>query len=147
MIRPATEADLPRLIELGEAMHAESRYCSMQFDTEKVGALLAGLLKTGFVIVSVKDGRIIGGFVGMISEHWFSREKLATDLALFIEPDARGGTTAWRLVDAFLDWAHLNGAKCIDIGVNTGVHTDRTAQLYERLGGQRVGLLYSFEGA
>jgi len=148
MIRNATTEDLPRLLELGEAMHAESRYSIMNFDREKVAGLLTTLMTTdtGFLMVAEKDGRIIGGFAGIVSEHWFSHDKLASDIALFIEQDARGGMTAPRLLRAFLTWADGHGVKVKDIGVNTGIHTNQTGRLYEKLGGKLAGLLYSFEG-
>ena len=91
MIRNATTEDLPRLLELGEAMHAESRYSIMSFDREKVAGLLTTLMTTdtGFLMVAETDGRIIGGFAGIVSEHWFSHDKLASDIALFIEQEFR----------------------------------------------------------
>lgn len=146
MIRPATEEDIPRLVELGRMMHAESRYAGLDYAATKVDALLRRLMTDGFLIVAQQGERLVGGFAGMISEHWFSHDLVAADLALFIEPDARGGMTAPRLVKAFVTWAKARGASVIDIGVNTGVHTEETGMLLERLGGRLCGHLYSFEG-
>jgi GNAT superfamily N-acetyltransferase len=145
MIRPATFNDLPRLIELGEAMHGESRFKAMRFSQQKVEAMLRRLMERGFVAVAERDGEIIGGFAGMLEEHWFSEDTLATDLALFVEPGRRGGFAAAALVGAFLDWARRRNPTIIDIGVNTGVRTHETARLFEKLGGQPAGLLYTWE--
>lgn len=145
-IRKAAADDLDRLVELGALMHAESRYAALRFNRDKVRALLAQLMQTGFVVVAEREGRIIGGFAGVVAPHWFSDDKIASDLALFIEPGERGGMAVVRLVRAFLDYAQRHGAVTIDIGVNTGVHTEQTGQLFERLGGKLAGLLFSFEG-
>lgn len=145
-IRKARPDDLERMLDLGELMHTESRYAAMSFNRNKVRALLRTMIQGGFAMVAEREGRIIGGFVGMVTEHWFSDDKLASDIALFIEPESRGSMSVVRLIDAFLTWARQQGAAVIDLGINTGVHTNQTGQLYERLGGRLAGLLYSFEG-
>lgn len=146
MIRQATIEDIPRLIELGRMMHAESRYAALDYAPQKVDALLQRLIADGFMVVAQSGERVVGGFAGMISEHWFSHDLIAADLALFIEPDARGGMTAPRLVRAFRDWARGRGAKLIHAGITTGVHEEETARLYEALGGRKCGELYDFGG-
>ena len=145
MIRSATLSDLPRMIELGEAMHRESRFSHMIYSPEKVEAMLLRIMERGFLRVVERDGEIIGGFAGVLEEHWFSYDKIATDIALFVLPDRRGGMAAAALVNAFVAWAIEKRADLIDIGVNTGVRTYETARLFERLGGRSAGLLYTWE--
>ena len=145
MIRSATLSDLPRMIELGEAMHRESRFSHMIYSPEKVEAMLLRIMERGFLRVVERDGEIIGGFAGVLEEHWFSYAKIATDIALFVLPDRRGGMAAAALVNAFVAWAIEKRADLIDIGVNTGVRTYETARLFERLGGRSAGLLYTWE--
>jgi GNAT superfamily N-acetyltransferase len=74
-------------------------------------------------------------------EHWCSTDLVATDLALFVEAEFRGSMLAARLIVAYLRWARDIGAKLITAGVSTGVHVEQTAQLYERLGMRRLGVL------
>lgn len=145
MIRPATIADLPRLIELGQAMHGESRFSHMRFEPSKVDAMLRMVIDRGCLIVAERDGEIFGGFAGVLEQHWFSSDLIATDIALFVDPGKRGGLAAANLVKAFVAWAKEKGAALIDIGVNTGVRTYETARLFERLGGKSAGLLYTWE--
>ncbi|MCC7310798.1 MAG: GNAT family N-acetyltransferase [Sulfuritalea sp.] len=144
MIRPATLADLPRLIQLAKTMHAESRLAVLSFNPDKVLAMLTYCLQSGLLLVAERDGEIIGGFAGIIEEHWFSDDLVATDMGLFVEPGKRGGFAAAALVSAFLDWAEQRGAKMTDILINTGVRVEDTAKLLDRLGGGRVGLIYSW---
>ncbi len=145
MIRQAAIADVPRLVELGAQMHAESpRFSRLAFDAEKLAAFLGSAVNAPHVLVLVaeRDDQIVGGFVGLALEHWCSRDLVATDLALFIEPRKRGGLIASRLVRAYLDWAERRGAKLIQLGITTGVATLATERLYEVLGLSRCGSIY-----
>lgn len=144
-IRAATIEDVPRLVELGQAMHSESpRFSRLTFDADKLAAFLGSAVNAPHVLVLVaeRDGQIVGGFVGLAMEHWASRDLVATDLALFIDPGKRGGLMASRLLRAYLDWAELRGAKLIQCGITTGVEELATGRLYEALGLSRCGVIY-----
>lgn len=148
MIREATTADIPELLALGEAMHAESRYARMAWCTPKVCGLMDMLLATddGLVLVAERDGVTIGGFMGMVQEHFFSRDKVAVDLALFVEPSKRGGVVAARLLRAYVGWARARGAAMVQAGITTGVHVEQSARLYEAVGFVPAGQLFDFKG-
>lgn len=150
MIRAATPNDLNALLELGCAMHAESAYHYLPFDQEKVRALLLSCMKGfGCVFVAERDGEIIGGFFGIITEHYFCDVKMACDLALFVRPDRRGALAAVQLIEAYIDFALKQGVdpRNIQIGISTGVDIDRTAKLYERMGFERTGGIFKYKGA
>jgi len=144
MIRPATEADIPRLIELGQAMHEESpEYRGISYDPEKVGSTLKALINgAGVIFAYERSGEIHGALAGWIEEFWFSREKQAGDFALFVDPEYRNGLIAVKLALAFHSWAHLLGARRVQMGITTGVHADATGRLYRSLGMQDSGLLF-----
>lgn len=143
-IRRATLDDLPALIDLGEQMHAESpRFSRISFSRTQLGHTLAGLVEAqmGFVWVSEDGGRVVGGLAAMAFQHWCSDDIMASDLGLFMEPKHRGGAAAARLVRQYHAWAKGVGAKLIQQGVTTGVHTDQTVRLLERLGMERCGVI------
>lgn len=146
MIRPATHADLPRLLELGAQMHAESRYRVLAFSAARAERTLQMLLDSpnGFLWVAADGGAVTGGLAAMSVPHWASDDEVATDLALFVAPDARGGLTAARLVTRYREWARERGAVIVDMGVSTGVHPEQTARLLERLGARRIGFILEF---
>lgn len=146
MIRKATHADLPRLLELGAMMHAESRFRVLRWNPEKLGRLLEDLIhgEHGFVWVSEKQGDVIGVAVGILLPHWCSDDLTFNDLAVFVVPEHRGGTSAMRLVRAMVTWARTMGAALITLGVSTGVHAEQTGKLFEALGGVCVGGLYDW---
>lgn len=144
MIRAATLDDLPTLINLGEQMHAESpRFRRIRFSRVRLGHTLAGLIRSpmGFVWVAESSGEVTGGLAALASPHWCSDDVVAMDLGLFMAPAHRGGAAAARLVKRYHRWAREAGATLIQQGVTTGVHTDQTVQLLERLGMTRCGVI------
>ena len=78
--------------------------------------------------------------LGMLVPSWFGRDWTASDLALYLTPEHRGGTTAARLVKAFVTWAQAAGAKQIRPGVSTG--QPGALNLYAGLGFTPVGQLF-----
>lgn len=150
MIRNATPDDIPAIVSLGEAMHAESRYRDpLPWCAPKVTGLLDWLLANddGLVLVAEAGDRIIGGFLGMVEDHWCSRARVATDFALYVHPGWRGSSAAARLLGAYGAWARERGAVLVQAGITTGVHVEATSRLYERLGFRRVGNLFELEDA
>lgn len=139
MVRDATLDDIPAMVALGAIMHAESRYSFMAYDGEKVAATLRSLISGGFARVHERDGEIDGGMVGYMSEAWFSRAKVAAELALFVTPGKRGGMAAWYLLSEFSAWAENQGAQEITLAITTGVKVEETGRMYQRLGFEQVG--------
>jgi GNAT superfamily N-acetyltransferase len=149
MLRKATPADFDRLLELGRRMHAESWYAYLPFDEGKVYGVFEQLVTSphGYAMVYERDGEILGGMLGIIAELWFCRELCATDLALFVEPDRRGGVVGARLVADFIAWADRAGVAEKSLAVSTGVLKEATGRLYEGMGLTHVGGIYKQRGA
>ncbi len=148
-VRPATVEDLPAIADMARRMHDEApAYRDWLYDAEKVKVLLRTLLDSGAcLLVSEHDGIVRGGIAGICTTHWFSTEKIATDLALFIDREYRNGTTAIRLIHGFVEWARLVGAKRVSMGITTGVNPDSSARLYVAAGLHAQGVVFSKEFA
>lgn len=144
-VRPAVEADIPTILELGGMLHAESpRYREFSYSPKKVARLAMYVIGEGGALVAEKDGKIIGLIAGMVSEHWFSEDKIATDLTFFIVPEERKkGRAALMLVRAFEAWAESKGARHIVPGTSTQLDADGTARFYEKLGYERTGYQFA----
>jgi hypothetical protein len=145
MIRPATLADITRLVDLGELMHAESpNYRDIPFSRTKVATLLTLLItRDGVVFVSEKDGVVVGGIAGGVTEYWFSLEKFGFEYAFFLAQEARHGITAVRLQRAFKAWCRLQGVKRFIMGTSTGIATEGTAKFFEAVGMELTGHIYT----
>lgn len=148
MIRPAKPEDIPAIVALGRAMHAESpRYSRLRYDPEKVANLLRRMVEgtlttnpTGGAFVAVKDGTIIGMIGGYVVETFFGPDTVASDYAFYITPsERRKGRTAAGLVLAFEAWAIAQGVADIVPGVSTMIETQSTRRLFEKLGYEHYG--------
>jgi len=143
MIRTATIEDIDRLLELGRMFHAESpEYRDISFDDNKVRQVLTSMIENpqiGVIFVVTQSDRIVGGIVGMLTEYWFSDEKFATDLAVFVDPTTRHGVIASKLVIALRIWAAKMGARELKMPITAGINTDGVARLYDALGMRSVG--------
>ena len=145
-VEVATPDDAPEIARLGQLLHDTSSYAGIPYRPEKVEALMRSLAAgAGVVFVVRKDGAIVGGIAGAVAEHWFSDEKLGYEYSFFIQPDARHGFTAMKLMNAFVIWCRKQGAKRIRIGITTGINVEGTAKLYRFLGFKDLGPLFEME--
>lgn len=80
-----------------------------------------------------------GFMIGSISNTWYSKRREAVEQLLYVEPDARGGMLAVRLIKAFETLVRERGAVILHAGASTRMMEDRTAALYMRLGYEPVG--------
>jgi GNAT superfamily N-acetyltransferase len=147
-VRAATEADIPAIIEMGRALHAESpRYSRMSFAAEKIDALARSLIvgtlvsdAPGGVLVAEKNGQIVGMMAGFVSAPFFSHDKIASDYTFYVKPEHRKtGRIALKLVRAFEAWAIAAGAADIVPGTSTEIDADSTRRFYEKLGYKHYG--------
>lgn len=138
MIRSMQVCDVLDIMRLGHAMHKESPvFKDADFDNEKVSGLLMQSINTPndvCVFVNETEGQITGGIIGFAYENWFGPQRVASDVALFVSQDKRGGLTAARLIQRYEKWAKAVGCYEVTIGTSTGVNTHRTSDLYKRLG-------------
>jgi GNAT superfamily N-acetyltransferase len=146
MIRIATMEDAPALAAIGRKMHASSNYARLVYDEAKVQALIEALVESGFAMVAMREGEIVGGMIGTVYQPYFTTDLVASDLALFIDDDYRGGADAVRLVKAFDDWALVQpGVKQIRPGSTIGGDTSLVSKLYKHEGYQVAGAVFMKE--
>ena len=151
-IRPAVVQDVLHLAEIGRVLHEQSSFAGMAYDPDASASYLLSLIVNTnpaidyFVYVAENDaGEVVGGMAGYCAKSWFGPDRTASDISLFIIPEARGGMTAVRLVKAYIEWAKAHGARQIRPGVSTGAIGSAAEGLYSRLGLSRVGSLFCLE--
>lgn len=145
MIRPMTLDDIPAILNLGEAMHAEGRFSTMTYDRAGIAEVLA-LTLAGKVFCCVSDNEGVDGFIiGVAEKAWHSTELCASEICLYVKPMRRGTTISFRLVKEFRDWAIATGAHLIESGVSTRYSPARTAEIYKKAGFVEVGPLLELE--
>ena len=71
---------------------------------------------------------------------WFSKKRSATDFITYAETPGDG----YRMIRRFVRWAwSIPNVIEITLAQSSGIDIERTAQLYELAGLQRVGNLYT----
>lgn len=139
MICTATASTVQTLIEMGAAMAAEApHFAGREYDRAKARQAVEYCVEQGsaFVDRDPVTGRVRGMALADLVEHWVMDEVYACDLAVYVQPDCRGSTTAVRLIKAMEVWARGAGAVRLVMGVSTGLLVGRTAGLYRRMGYQ-----------
>lgn len=144
LVRAATRSDLPDLVAWGKLMHEESDYRTMPFDKEQIEKLaeMVFTCPSQFCAFMIEGE---GFFVGQISESFFSKQKIAYDILLFVLPEKRGGSAAVKLIKAYEEWAQDNEAAYAQLGVTTGIDEHRTLCFYKRMGYNQFGTLVKKE--
>ncbi len=137
MIRDATEADIPVMIEIGKNLASSTTYKSVNYSVERIETTIRTLMAFGFCVVAEKDGEVVGGMMGDVYTPWYSNDRMGIDYTLYIEPEHRNGLLAVKMVKKFEQWCISMGAKQIRPGIGTG---DKNAiRLYKALGYKSVG--------
>lgn len=88
----------------------------------------------------VRNGVVLGGFIGLISSAFFTQDKVAKDLTWFVTKSHRGSRAAVMLLRDFEAWGTAQGVKHFMLGQATGVKQETTQALYEHLGYRVVGV-------
>ena len=126
-------------------MAKESEYSTDGYDFDKVEDLFDRVVAEPrfYGVVSVGgNGEIRGMFVGVLNEHFFSANTIATDLFLYVKPEHRGSRDGYALIKGYLAWCEEINADVVKMGITTGINEEKTAELYKKLGFSYSGSIY-----
>ena len=137
MIGTVTGADLPELLPLMRA------YCDFYEVAPSDEALLAMAreliddpVKEGVQLIArSEDGRAIGFATIFWTWSTLTASRVAVMNDLFLDPAARGGGAAERLIDACAERAREHGAT--ELAWTTAHDNERARRLYDRIGARR----------
>lgn len=129
MARPATEADIPAILDLGERFHALSPWRDRPFDRGATEQTVRNLISAPCGALFFNGAGILGG---VLSPIYFGGGLVAQELFWFAD---RGGR---ELLDAFEAWAAENGAAgVLMVNLVMNERTDAVMnRMYERRGYQ-----------
>lgn len=135
MIRTATLADVPRLVELGTRWISEGPYAGhITPRAESMAKLATGLIEAdhGLVLVYESDGRTLGMIGAIATFHPYSGDPVMSEMFWYVEPESRGGGV--RLLKAAEDWARSHGI-LDSIMISP---SPKVSAFYRRLGYERL---------
>jgi GNAT superfamily N-acetyltransferase len=140
MIRPATLADIPWLIEAGALAQQEApHYADLPSDPADQYKRLVGILQFPEAVCLQMVDDCTGFVCGALEPAVWFQAVYAVQNLLWVHPNHRGTRRAWELVRAFEQWARRQGANRLIVGVSSGVLEDRTSSFYGRMGYQQMG--------
>lgn len=145
-IRLGDLPDMGKIVDLGLELLEQSAYTGIKPDALKFRKLVGSMMlsKNGRVWVIVDDNDEPQGFLlGMVTELFFSRDKYATDIAVYVREKYRG--YAPDMFQQFITWAKSKPrVKEIKLGISSGMDsTERTGKFYESMGFNDAGGLYT----
>jgi GNAT superfamily N-acetyltransferase len=142
-IRPATLADVPRLVAGFRQFVATSHYAAFVPDAPAhVTALSEHLVTapTTTVLVTETDAGVTGLLGLGVTAHPYSGQRLAVEVIWWVAPEARGCGPA--LLRAGERWAAEQGADAIQMIAPADAAGRRVGRFYERRGYQAVETTY-----
>ncbi len=132
--------DIPRIVEMGLHFAGSDYARYLRSDSESISAFAASAMSNPemTIFVAEHDHHLVGMLGGMVYVHPMSGERTGVELCWWMEPQARGGRDAIRLVRAFEQWASdLNAAVLQLVSPNTHV-----GEFYATIGYQPVETTY-----
>jgi N-acetylglutamate synthase-like GNAT family acetyltransferase len=150
-IRFATITDILNCIELGRYLHQKTRFSVYQFQKELVEKNLLGLIEIGqnkqkthcFLLAENTNNVLVGALIACIDKHIFSNQPVANVISFGVLPQARMTGAAIRLLKAFHAWSEKRGVFELNVGINSGVHIEKSDRLMKKLGFTGTGGNYA----
>lgn len=142
MIRKATAHDLQAVIEMGYRLCDRTPQAHVKRDRPAIAQTLTSCMNSAFgcCFVAEHAGQLTGVIVGIAQQYWFSRQRQAVDLMFTAERPGDG----IQLLRKYVEWGWaVPGVVEVSIAQSSGIEVDRTAVLFERVGFQRVGGVFS----
>lgn len=148
-IREMTSKDLAAAVDLCFQFIADTPY-QREFGLTASRTTVTNTLEstlsspTSIVLLAEQDGEFLGFILGMVTP-WLlnDEEKVATELAWFVAPEARGGTVGVRLMQAFVEWSTELGAQLVTMSCIEEVSGEKVAGFYEKMGYSLLERAYS----
>jgi GNAT superfamily N-acetyltransferase len=140
-----TRDDALQILELGRQLHKESRFKDEPFDEDKCWSVLDSTLRYPDKRFIAFDSDYHGFIIMTMNEEFFNHVKWSADLSLYVAPEHRGSSLVVRLLDAAEQWSKQNGARDMTIFHNTGIETDKAPKLFNKLGFDMKGYIFSKE--
>ena len=108
MIRQAKQEDRERLLEMGMRFVSDTEYGGfIRTNRRAMSETFEGVMASqdGTVLVQELDGVLVGMILMVIYAHPFSGERVASELAWWVDPEARNSGAGVRLLRAAEGWA------------------------------------------
>ncbi|WP_262696462.1 GNAT family N-acetyltransferase [Kordiimonas aquimaris] len=143
-IRQATLNDIDDLMVQAELFHAESSYKNIPINQDKLRGFYKAqvILETSLILVAYQGKQLVGHFVAHIYDFYFSEERSAADLILYVTPEKRGSRAALTFIRQYHEWCTVNGVVDASLSISTDINPGKTSRFYSKLGFPLAGHLH-----
>ena len=136
MIRTASLTDIPAILTIGRGVVEASPVLKGDGVVDAVAAkALRNAINHGLheVFVAEVNGAVVGFFIAVQDQLWYSGKKYATDLAFCVAPGFEN-QAVW-LLKRFLRWCVQKKVPTARLVISAGFEkAKRTGEMYQRLG-------------
>lgn len=134
-LRLAQASDYDDVIRMARAFHQASPYSGLSFDEDKCHDLFMTYLKgdkKSLIIILASEERPFGMIIGFVNSLPFSFDRVATELAWWVDEDKRRSRDSLLLFKAYEDWTLRVGAKITSMAMLDDV--TNLSSFYEKQG-------------
>ncbi len=139
MIREAVESDIPRIVEMGARLTAQSSYVGIvDYDSNSAALTVKELIESdnGTVLVYEHEGTVVGVVAAIIFPFYLNRNHMtAQELWMWVDPEHRGHTGRY-LMAAFEKTVKKKGVQSLSVTAQHSIKPEATGRLYRRAGFQ-----------
>lgn len=146
MIRRAEKKDIDGVVKMAREFAVESGYVDglgVDFNDDAVRGYVEVMLTMPDVYGVFLDDENRGFVVGAASQYLVDpTKKMAAELAWWVSPEARGGTVAYKLMDALIRWASEVGATLVAMSAIDALDGEKVGTAYEGMGFRPAEKIY-----
>lgn len=145
-VKPPTMRDIPSIVSMAKSFQQNSFFKDCGFDESKVHDIILKCMDPKspyFMAVGLDDEKVMGAFCGNVTEYFFSKERIATDLAIYVNPEDRRLSLKFlnQAVQQFEDWAKQWGAQEVCIAPASGAYSPAFEKYLEKKNFKKVGFI------
>lgn len=145
MLKLLEETDIPAVMDMGRHFLSASPYSELEFSEDATRAYLFSCLtnpEERICILSMDGSVPVGALLANTSYAPFSSDKVATELAWWVEPEYRKSRRGLDLKEAYEFWAMKMGAKKIGMALLKTEHGPGLHKLFLRGGYKEAETAY-----
>ena len=149
-VRISSPEDFAQINALGRWFQENSNFSKCGWSVEKAfNFVVSGSdpESNTFMRVCELDGEIVGFFLGVITEYFFSRNAIAQELVVVFKPDHRDNIAPHlaQMINQFAEWASQQDAIEACIGITSGIAGDGYPKFIQSQGFKQAGLIFKKE--
>jgi len=141
-LRLKRDEDLEAYYRMAHAFHEFSPFSRLPLSEKKLKEIFDVVGEEIILIFLTNDDKPVGMLLGIVNEPYFSEEKVATELAWWVDPEFRKSKASLDLMYAFEDWAYRKGARTVTLASLTGLSPPSVSKLYLGMGFEKTEETY-----